>query len=51
MTRKKEFTTENKSTSSRTPFTDTYSKLFKYIPAMGHYKEIDKGLALRNKSR
>lgn len=51
VTMKKDFVTETKSTSNRTNFTEAYAKLYKYIPGMGHYKEIDKGLALRSKSR
>lgn len=38
-----------KQTDNRVGFTDSYAKLYKYIPGMGHYKEVDRGLKVIGK--
>lgn len=51
ISKKKDFVLDHKSTSKRTNFTDAQSKLVKYVPGMGHYKEIDNGYAIRSKAK
>ena len=37
--------------SLRKDFTDVYKAVYKFIPPMGTYKEIDKGIKLQTKPR
>ena len=46
-TKKKEFTTQMKSTEKRKSFVETFAALYAKNPTMCHYKEIGRGYAVR----
>ena len=51
ITKKKEFTMQNKSTEKRKTFTEGAADLTKNIPTMRYYKNIDAGLSLLTRPR